>query len=50
MTTPLTYFYTMIDHSISLDEIKFGVLMKFLHFLFIKFAPSQMVILLCDEF
>ena len=42
MTTPLTYFHTMIDYSICLDEIKFGLLTIFLHSLFIKFAPSQM--------
>ena len=42
MTSPLTYFHTMMDYSISLDGIKFGLLMIFLHFLFISFAPSQM--------
>ena len=41
MTTPLTYFHAMIDYSISLNEIKFGVLMIFLHFLFAKFVQSQ---------
>ena len=42
MTSPLTYFHTMMDYSISLDKIKFGLLMKFMHYLFINYAPSQM--------